>query len=117
MTKHYIIEYRIRSEAEWKRLKGRQAWTLAQLHKAGPRGCATIDRPAPRWSQYVMDLRRRGLAIETVREDHGGTFPGQHGRYVLHTEIDLRDDLVTLEPSRVLGVAGNRTNSDGGGHA
>lgn len=91
MTKPFAIEYRAAGEAEWKRLTGRQAWTITQLFNAGPRGCATIDRPAPRWSQYVMDLRHRGLAIETVYEDHGGPFPGRHGRYVLRTDIELKE--------------------------
>ena len=91
MTKLYAVEYRIKGDETWIRLTGRQAWTLAQLFNAEQRGCATIDRPAPRWSQYVMDLRHRGLVIETVFEDHGGPFPGRHGRYVLRTELELRE--------------------------
>lgn len=66
---------------------GREAWTLGQLVEAGSRGLRPIDRPAPRWSHYVMMLRRAGLAIETIREPHGGAFPGNHGRYVLRTSI------------------------------
>lgn len=68
---------------------GREAWTLAQLNNAGKKGVTPIERPAPRWSHYVMMLRRAGLDIETIHEKHGGTFAGTHGRYVLHTPVRL----------------------------
>lgn len=66
---------------------GREAWTLDKLILAAGEGIRAIDRPAPRWSHYVMMLRRAGLVIETVREVHGGTFAGHHGRYVLQTPL------------------------------
>ncbi len=66
---------------------GREAWTLDKLIDAGPQGIRAIDRPAPRWSHYVMMLRRAGLVIETIRETHGGAFAGHHGRYVLQTPL------------------------------
>ena len=66
---------------------GREAWALDQLAEAGPVGCAPIDRPAPRWSAYVHGLRERGVPIETLREAHGGAFPGWHGRYVLRATV------------------------------
>lgn len=68
-----------------KTVKGREAWALAELIAAGEAGITTIERPAPRWSQYVMKLRRAGIDIETKDEKHGGAFSGTHGRYILHS--------------------------------
>ena len=69
---------------------GRTAWALDALVKAGPKGCTPIDTPGPRWSSYVHRLRRdHGLAIETHHENHGGPFPGAHGRYVLTTPVEI----------------------------
>ena len=69
---------------------GRIAWALDALVKAGPKGCTPIDTPGPRWSSYVHRLRRdHGLAIETHHENHGGPFPGAHGRYVLTTAVEI----------------------------
>lgn len=68
---------------------GRDAWTLDELVKAGPRGCTPIDNPAPRWSGYVHKLRNKyGLAIRTIEEKHGGTFSGTHARYVLTDQVE-----------------------------
>lgn len=68
-------------------VKGRVSWALDLLREAGPKGCTPIDQPAPRWSAYIHTLRRRGVGIETVREPHGGEFPGYHGRYVLCCKV------------------------------
>ena len=69
-------------------LKGRDAWALQELVKAGPRGCTPIDHPGPRWSGYVHNLRREyGLTIETVNERHGPPFAGTHARYVLKSAV------------------------------
>lgn len=74
-------------------VKGREAWALSNLIKAGKRGCTPIDHPGPRWSAYVHALRtERGLVIETVHENHGGPFPGNHARYVLHSEVEAIED-------------------------
>ena len=67
--------------------EGREAWALQHLLRAGARGVTPLERPAPRWSHYVHQLRQEGLDIETVREPHGGTHSGHHGRYVLHTPL------------------------------
>ncbi len=65
-------------------LHGRLRWALEALIRAGETGCTPIDQPAPRWSGYIHILRREfGVAIETIRETHGGPFPGRHGRYRL----------------------------------
>ena len=53
-----------------KRFKGRFAWTLDQLVKAGKLGITPLDMPAPRWSHYVFVLRREGVPIETIEEKH-----------------------------------------------
>lgn len=68
---------------------GRMLWALRALMAAGPNGVTPIERPAPRWSAYVHKLRRMGLVIETIPEEHGGPFPGTHGRYVLRTVVAI----------------------------
>jgi hypothetical protein len=71
------------------RLKGREALTLAHLIGAGETGIIPLDRPAPRWSAYVHTLRKRGLDISTVDEPHAGPYSGTHGRYILHTSLEV----------------------------
>lgn len=68
-------------------VKGRERWTLECLIAAGAKGCTPIDNPAPRWSAYVFDLRKVGIQIETVTEQHGGQFKGNHARYVLRSKV------------------------------
>ncbi len=71
-------------------IKGRDAWALDELVKAGSRGCTPIDNPAPRWSAYVHDLRHEyGINIETITESHGGQFAGTHARYVLRDDVEI----------------------------
>ena len=67
--------------------KGRDAWALDLLRKAGSRGCTRKDHPAPRWSAYVFNLRGLSVPIETVTEKHGGEFSGTHARYVLRATV------------------------------
>ena len=67
----------------------REAWTLHALVEAGDRGVTVRERPAPRWSGYVLALRRKGVPVETVPETHGGAFPGRHGRYRLAVAVDV----------------------------
>ena len=66
---------------------GRDEWALLALVCAGSKGCTPIDNPAPRWSGYIHNLRRKGFDIETIRERHHGAFPGVHGRYILHSKV------------------------------
>jgi hypothetical protein len=69
-------------------LKGRDAWALTELVRAGDLGCTPIDTPGPRWSGYVHKLRRRyGLGIVTVTEPHGGPYKGTHARYILRSFV------------------------------
>jgi len=70
-------------------LRGRDAWALLALKAANDSGCTNIDNPGPRWSGYVYNLRKAGIAVETIRESHGGPFPGQHARYVLRTPVAI----------------------------
>lgn len=71
-------------------LHGRNAWALLELIKAGAKGCTPITHPGPRWSAYVHNLRHDyGLCIETIHEAHSGPFPGSHGRYVLHCNVQV----------------------------
>ena len=37
--------------------------------------------------EYVHNLRRFGVAIETITEQHGGAFAGNHARYVLMANV------------------------------
>lgn len=73
-------------------VKGRNAWALLRLIEAGPRGVTPVDEPAgPRWSAYIFNLRKMRFDVETVHEPHGGSYPGNHGRYVLHTPCTIRE--------------------------
>ena len=59
---------------------GRFAQTLARLHDAGEAGISSLYFPGIRLSHYVKILRDDyGVEIETVREPHGGDYPGRHG--------------------------------------
>ncbi|MCX5580531.1 winged helix domain-containing protein [Kaistia terrae] len=70
-------------------LKGRVAWMVDRLIKAGPRGTTSIESPAPRISHYVFKAREAGLNIETVDEPHDGAFSGRHGRYFLRSTVEV----------------------------
>lgn len=74
-------------------VRGREAWALRMLLDAGERGCTPINRPAPRWSAYILLLRQKGFDIETIYEHHDGPYAGTHGRYVLRSKIRVvRED-------------------------
>lgn len=70
--------------------KGRDRWALESLISAGANGCTPIDRPGPRWSAYVFNLRELGVRIETVYEGHDGPFKGSHARYVLQSHVTMK---------------------------
>ena len=75
--------------SEMLHLKGREAWTLSSLMETGLTGVIPLERPAPRWSAYVHSLRKRGLVIDTIDEQHAGPYSGTHGRYVLRTTLKV----------------------------
>ena len=70
-------------------VRGRCARALAELVKPGPAGCTPITHPGPRWSGYVLKLRKAGVEIETIHEMHGGAYAGHHARYVLRSPIEV----------------------------
>lgn len=82
--------YRIEPDsggASMVRFSGRVAWALDRLIDAGAAGVTPIERPAPRWSAYIRELRLAGVPVETIWQKHGGAFPGRHGRYVLRAVV------------------------------
>lgn len=90
MTARLTITARIPLDGRSFTLKGRDAWALSELLKAGARGCTPIDNPGPRWSAYVYNLKHEcGLCIETRHEPHRGDFPGSHARYVLLSAVEI----------------------------
>ena len=87
-----FIRVRFAETGEPRTFNGRQAWALAQLIERGAEGVTPIERPTgPRWSAYVLLLRRAGLLIETIHLKHGGPYPGTHGCYVLKTPLEVLD--------------------------
>jgi hypothetical protein len=68
---------------------GRMAWALERLIQAGENGVTTLEDPAPRWSHYIYQLRRSGIAVDTEHESHGGPYSGHHGRYRLTTPVEI----------------------------
>ena len=69
--------------------KGRDAWALNELHRAGLDGCTPITHVGQRWSSYVLKLRQAGIEVETIHEQHGGPYRGHHARYVLRSPIEI----------------------------
>jgi hypothetical protein len=71
---------------------GRDAQTLEALICAGRGGITARDVGgwAVRLSHYVFKLRRTyGLQINMIEEEHGGEFPGKHGRYFLQDRVEI----------------------------
>jgi hypothetical protein len=68
--------------------KGRDAWALWELIRAGAAGCTVLIYPSARLSAYIHTLRTDyALSIETLYEVHDGPFKGVHGRYVLRAKV------------------------------
>lgn len=86
----------------------RRRWALEALMQAGSAGCTPLLHPAPRWSGYVADLRRMGVAIETLWASHGGTYPGRHGVYVLRSRIKREVEARRLHPCETAGPVPRR---------
>lgn len=79
----------IGDEPKQRSFKGREAWALNELARAAGRGVTPITNPGPRWSHYVFKLKRSGIGIKTIRENHGGPFAGSHARYRLETPVQI----------------------------
>ncbi len=90
MTPKFIILVRRLADGAAFMVKGRDAWALHELIQAGPRGCAVLDNPGPRWAAYVHNLKKKhGFDIKTLREYLRGNFPGCHARYVLLSGVEI----------------------------
>jgi hypothetical protein len=74
-------------------LHGRDAWALLQLVASGSQGVTAIERVGPRWSAYVFKLRKAGIPVLTIRETHGGPFPGHHARYALAGPVFIEEQV------------------------
>jgi hypothetical protein len=93
MTNVTKLEIRVGGhEGRTVKVRGRDAWALDALLRAGERGVTPIERPAPRWSHYIFKLRRAGLVVETIDEPHAGTYPGHHARYVLRSSVEVLEE-------------------------
>lgn len=76
---------------------GRDGQTLEAFVASNGKGITSQDVGgwAVRLSHYVFKLRTvYGLTIETVEEEHGGEFPGKHGRYFLRSNVTLLEESV-----------------------
>jgi hypothetical protein len=71
---------------------GQEGRTLVLLHQKAMTGVVAYDftgGPPFRLPAYVWSLKRKhGLVIETKHVPHDG---GWHGRFVLHTPIEIID--------------------------
>ena len=84
-----VIFIRYRLDGVERTAEGRTAWALAQLVAAGSSGVTPITHPGPRWSGYVLKLRKAGVSVETVHEKHGGAYAGHHAKYVLRSPVEI----------------------------
>ena len=86
----YIVRLKFKNVAETYYLRGRKAWALRMLYKAGIVGVLPTDFPAPRWSNYIFDLRQMGFTIQTVRESQWGFYTSStRTRYKLWTDVEV----------------------------
>lgn len=82
-----LIRARLGEDGKVFTVNGRTAWALDQLIQAGDRGLTPVSNPAPRWSHYILCVRRKGVVVETVDEPHAGAFAGTHARYILRSPV------------------------------
>ena len=75
-----------------KTFRGRYAWALRRLIRAGEKGCAPINASSSGWPHTVEALCGEGVSIETVMERHCGQFPGTHARYVLRSDVAIVEE-------------------------
>ena len=69
------------------KLTKRAEFFLEELLAAGSEGITTIDYPGVRVGDAIFKLRKAGVVVDTVYEEHGGEFAGHHGRYVLRSKV------------------------------
>jgi hypothetical protein len=85
-------DFPLLSERREIEVTGRFAQTLKALVEAGENGVTALDLSswAVRLGHYIFVLRHKhGLNIETIDEQHGGDYPGRHGRYILRSQVRL----------------------------
>jgi hypothetical protein len=72
-------------------VQGQEARALNALVAAGTAGITSLEVStwALRLAHYCFKLKKQGLIIECERERHGGPVPGKHGRYRLHTPVQI----------------------------
>jgi winged helix domain-containing protein len=68
-------------------LTKRAAFILEELLAAGADGITAIDYPGVRVSDAILKLRKAGVDVQTLHEQHGGEFRGHHGRYILRSKV------------------------------
>ncbi len=68
-------------------LTKRAEFFLEEMLAAGSEGITTIDYPGVRVGDAIHKLRKAGVDVQTVYEQHGGDFAGHHGRYILRSRI------------------------------
>jgi hypothetical protein len=95
-----FIKFRVTGSPVVSNVVGQEARTLAALIAAGPSGVTAQDLSswALRLAHYIMQIKRRGVAIEMSRELHGGNAPGWHGLYTLKCQIEVIETNMTDKP-------------------
>lgn len=102
MSKRFKVTAR-KPEGKIFTASGQEGRTLLLLHQKGTMGVVAYDfrgGPPFRLPAYTWSLmRNHGLVIETRREQHDC---GWHGRFVLHTPIEIIavDDPAMPQPQR-----------------
>jgi hypothetical protein len=90
MANRFKITARILPDGQPFTATGQEGRTLLLLHEKGVNGVVAYDfkgGPPFRLPAYVWSLKRKhGLSIETKHDLHEG---GWHGRFVLHTLIEI----------------------------
>ena len=98
MAKRFKVQARIVPDGMPFTASGQEARTLLLLYSKGTTGVVAYDfrgGPPFRLPAYTWSLMRKfGLQIETRREGHD---TGWHGRFVLHTPVEI---LVVLDPAK-----------------
>jgi hypothetical protein len=84
-----VVELQVQVDGLERKFVGPFAWTLNELIQAGNKGCAPIERPAPRLGHYVFRLRRNRVSIGTIAELPSGAHSGYHSRYRLASDVQV----------------------------
>ena len=93
-SRSFKTRFKIAGDDKIYEVLGQEARTLNALIAAGSGGITSLEMSswALRLAHYAMKLRRLGLDIETVREDHHHPVKGWHARYILKTSIQILGD-------------------------